>query len=842
MKQETTAHSGIQIENTLSMAVRTGRENYGVLWWLLIALGGVLGSIFTFLSMFQPAYHVPFMLGLVLCSYGVFSFMAFHPKRFLPCKTGLVLLFLLLFYHYHEAFYEGFVFLMNDICKVIYHTDWDYFSVSWNYSETYATTVFLSFASVVIIYCLCYAVIRFQNLFLCLLTTFPYIELGFYFGVAPNHIIASVLIAFWCAMGAVHLSNFGAYHGAQKCSFLRKDNTFFPVTGMRFMVTEKIGILVMTVVLAVCLLLELLLQCTGYVRSDKIKELRASAKEFAENLSFPNVTDAFDFIKNKQDEETEKNDRIPLGELDAQMFDHIAISELYFSELPTSRLYFKFDTGHYYEDNTWHMLDEEIYEEPVFDRFAEEEFYPQNFLFANYRNFTSDFITVEIPDTSPILMECVPYAHNGHEQIGYLYDYGYTDFTDVYTIYQNSDFEGMLAMYDEPYLTPDEILYNGVVIPDSKSIAYELENAGYLDFVYEHYLDVPSSVAMGQIREEYSKILSSFDADTATTAEKILVLQRLREKMCSEAEYTLTPGKTPSDEDFAAYFLLDSQVGYCEHYATAGTLLARMAGIPARYCQGYMINCDEGRGIAEEDDGRYSVQVLDSYAHAWTEVYLDGFGWIPFEFTFSYFTEPELPPLEPETIPLPELETKPETKPHAEETTQSPTKEQTEETAAAVTEPSGSGHGRGKSVPIGVVLVIAFICLAVFAVIGVIVLVERFARRRREASFRQADPDAAAEAVYRYLCRLMQVCGVNTDESNVAALAKQAQEICAPLLADGRIAEAVHIGGKLRFSPHHITQSELALLQHTAKALAHGMDKKAGFRERLKLRFVQHLL
>lgn len=71
-------------------------------------------------------------------------------------------------------------------------------------------------------------------------------------------------------------------------------------------------------------------------------------------------------------------------------------------------------------------------------------------------------------------------------------------------------------------------------------------------------------------------------------------------------------------------FLFEGQEGYCVHFASAMVLLARAQGIPARYCEGYLTR------FAEQDgNGNYIVSSADG--HAWAEVYIDGFGWVPME-------------------------------------------------------------------------------------------------------------------------------------------------------------------------------------------------------------------
>lgn len=82
--------------------------------------------------------------------------------------------------------------------------------------------------------------------------------------------------------------------------------------------------------------------------------------------------------------------------------------------------------------------------------------------------------------------------------------------------------------------------------------------------------------------------------------------------------YTLSPpalGRDSVDE-----FLFDSRRGFCEHYASSFAFMMRAAGIPARLVAGY-------QGGETNPLGDYLI-VRQSDAHAWTEVWLDGRGWV----------------------------------------------------------------------------------------------------------------------------------------------------------------------------------------------------------------------
>lgn len=76
--------------------------------------------------------------------------------------------------------------------------------------------------------------------------------------------------------------------------------------------------------------------------------------------------------------------------------------------------------------------------------------------------------------------------------------------------------------------------------------------------------------------------------------------------------------------DACAWFLLREKKGYCTYFATAMTLLCRISGIPARYVTGY---------VACPQNGQATVTGAD--AHAWTEIYLNGFGWLTVDATPS---------------------------------------------------------------------------------------------------------------------------------------------------------------------------------------------------------------
>ncbi|MDD3959159.1 MAG: transglutaminase domain-containing protein [Oscillospiraceae bacterium] len=94
--------------------------------------------------------------------------------------------------------------------------------------------------------------------------------------------------------------------------------------------------------------------------------------------------------------------------------------------------------------------------------------------------------------------------------------------------------------------------------------------------------------------------------------------------LAENCTYTLSPGNPPEGKDFVEHFL-DTRKGYCTYYASAMTVLARCAGLPARYVSGFVLQ----RSPYIKSTGYFVAS--NATAHAWTEVYFKGIGWVQFD-------------------------------------------------------------------------------------------------------------------------------------------------------------------------------------------------------------------
>lgn len=184
---------------------------------------------------------------------------------------------------------------------------------------------------------------------------------------------------------------------------------------------------------------------------------------------------------------------------------------------------------------------------------------------------------------------------------GFSYDLEYNN------IYLNSDkFKDSLRKSYQGYNTSSS----------SQAKSNELSS---IDVIYRKYTQLPDEVTP-RVRQLAKEIIQGKENnyDKAKAVEKYLA---------DNYPYTLKPGNPPRKKDFVDYFLFEGKMGYCTYYASAMTVLLRCIDIPARYVEGYILPPENENGL---------FKVTNQQAHAWVEVYFEGFGWIQFEPTSAF--------------------------------------------------------------------------------------------------------------------------------------------------------------------------------------------------------------
>lgn len=143
-------------------------------------------------------------------------------------------------------------------------------------------------------------------------------------------------------------------------------------------------------------------------------------------------------------------------------------------------------------------------------------------------------------------------------------------------------------------------------VTDSKDIE---EIKYYRDKVadkYNNYLQIPESIT-----PRLYDLVSEITKNCKTTEDKI---DSIMNYLSRNYPYSLEVSEVPADEDFVDHFLFAEKKGYCTYFATAAAMMCRIAGIPARYVEGF--NMDEEKN----PEGLYIVR--NHRAHAWAEILL----------------------------------------------------------------------------------------------------------------------------------------------------------------------------------------------------------------------------
>jgi len=110
--------------------------------------------------------------------------------------------------------------------------------------------------------------------------------------------------------------------------------------------------------------------------------------------------------------------------------------------------------------------------------------------------------------------------------------------------------------------------------------------------------------------------------------------------------YSLNVQK-PDGAEGVSWFLFDGDhKGFCNYFASAMAVMARSVGIPARVVAGYT------HGTFDANRRQWIIRGSD--AHAWTQIYFAGYGWINFEpsQSFNIFSRPQ-PNQFPSSINIP---------------------------------------------------------------------------------------------------------------------------------------------------------------------------------------------
>lgn len=610
--------------------MNNGHIIYNCLLRSLIVFLLVFGSVGGFLSAFQISYNYILVILFYLLLSMYFSFL-YAASKFWHRDIGYILffgIFIAAIFTYRNHANSGFYTIVNTVLKQA-QTFFDLSGVreyEVRIANDYLTVAIVSiFVGMVMIIILNIWLYSTMSLIWTVLLTFPLLFIPLYMKLSPDVIYILALgtgylaVVIFKANG--HYLAF-AWSPPFQVKGLKKDRVAYTQDATIF---KQILLRILALTFCMVILVEAVLPANSFENKFKNDRLRQQTSDTIANFILLGFSGMFNHYDSTGGMSGGK-----LGGISNVRPDYLTDLVVSFAPYSNEAVYLKGYTGGIYGDNQW----ESIYGDGDADTGQDDiAIFEEESMKKEGKALQKDIATGEEHSAYGVMD-----VKNIGADAAYLYYPYYTLFED-YSIYHNHSkmmsAQGLKIQQEASYS-----YYPKVVWEDSLgSITPAQIDTLQVDSIY---MDVPEKNT-DVIRKECNKI-----GLTADMTENQIV-EAVRDYFAENIPYTLKPGATPQGEDFVNYFLTKNRKGYCAHFATAATLIFREMGIPARYVEGYAFSFETVLASEQNNTKRYGnyyqgystigesavmdVEVTDAMAHAWVEIYVDGFGWKAVEVT-----------------------------------------------------------------------------------------------------------------------------------------------------------------------------------------------------------------
>ena len=583
------------------MHVETGRA--GAIYIIMLSLMpllGLFGSVFTFITACESKGSViiskSFAAWVTLGAYLLFA-VIFGLRRKFPAVSralsaaavgGLGIFAAVRF----QLIVRGFQFIINGFMSAAFskYEKKSFYPLSEVFfcnDKYYHSDYCIKLAAVCVIGIMAFAVCSFilkPNVLIFVCATFPLPELCLYFGLVPETFYFVILTAAWCGAAAADIARLGIFSdkGAER---------IFTKTAAQSCIAAAV------IMLASFGGAELYVNSINFKRPDSVKDFRNGVVLYMRDFSWDKLR------RDVREAIAPDNSRLThdgkLGNTESVEFTGKNMLEV---TLPSdcNGLYLRGFTGTDYKGSRW----EKGKPLPSLEtNISSSEFFSARVL-RHFDEFSSLRAQNVIIRNTGISSSVKYYPENA---AGLL------------------ETDGVRRRYGVYF---PETGWRSIIISEAQDISLDKTMAAdelkMREYAYTNCLDVPETFTA------HSEFFADFEGGGVNDT-----LRYIRKGLSESCEYVLDSGKKPFGADFAQWFLTENHKGSCTHFASAAALLCRSMGIPARYCEGFVIKAED-IGDFPDNEGFTTVSVPDSRAHAWAEVYIDGFGWLPFEATPGY--------------------------------------------------------------------------------------------------------------------------------------------------------------------------------------------------------------
>ncbi|MGH9247517.1 MAG: transglutaminaseTgpA domain-containing protein [Acidimicrobiales bacterium] len=177
--------------------------------------------------------------------------------------------------------------------------------------------------------------------------------------------------------------------------------------------------------------------------------------------------------------------------------------------------------------------------------------------------------------------------------------------------------ESGTLVIDEEYEDSDGNRYTVISeLPRLEADLLRTANTEIPGDIADVYLRLPANFS-----DQIHQLAEEVTGSQATPFDRALALQQFFRSDQFSYDQDVDPG---APEGAMEQFLFETRRGFCQQFSGTFAAMARAVGLPARVATGFTTGEEN-----PSDPGVYHVS--GSHAHAWPEIYLGQFGWVPFE-------------------------------------------------------------------------------------------------------------------------------------------------------------------------------------------------------------------
>ncbi|MBQ2823518.1 MAG: transglutaminase domain-containing protein [Oscillospiraceae bacterium] len=619
MKKLTAGADGISVEALLYTDRKSEKLNIPAAVKTLVAAAGAAGSAGCFLSCIDTG--VKMWLAILIAVFSCFLFgtaMTLKGKYALFATAGVFAVYIAAVYRLKYSFCNGLANVMNIYAARVDASfrKKDFLILLSPESAAEDTGVFISLTVIFMSAVYCWGIVRHNSLPAVLAVSVPPVELCLYFGLTPDYAAFFAVIASWFAVFAADLST------PDNSKVYRK-------------ASSQCGLTAAAAVFLCGMCAVLFVQLSGYTRPDKVNEITDRVVDYVQGGGLEEAIEEIRTIEIIRRDSAINHGK--LGDNGNITFSGETALEVTMPKTAET-VYLRGFVGSVYTGDSWEQLPQ--------SKLRELEQINGNFETEGMNSLLLSSYNLKL--TSAGLKEHSFSVKNIAANDSYLY-MPYNLVPESVSRYRIADdvfpSDGAESWFGRCYSDPTSLygyrmlLNTAWLIPD---YTLSQDYSSYRNFVYDNYLDIPDDFkAADEVFTEryYDFITAEAESEGKSTLTDSVVFGRklyyIRSWLRDNCQYSLNAGKLPSGRDFADYFVTETKKGSCSHFSSAAVLLCRYAGIPARYVEGYVVKPADFDPEAAFGSS-CTVDVTDARAHAWAEIFVDGFGWYPMEFTSGY--------------------------------------------------------------------------------------------------------------------------------------------------------------------------------------------------------------